>query len=439
MQETAPITARATGFFTQVLPDDDYLWTAGFLNERFPLPVSPLGWTVVQELLEELAFRVPLRYLGVRDAESWPITKLYRGHPYVNVRVFQTLYRPFPDLLLPEDAARYFPAGDTTLRREVAHPRGWWDSMMLLSLAWAFLCQPRLWSPWHSDRQWAHFLHRHQVEMSALEQATQNLGPDAEIQAIWQLIERAQALNRQLLTLHRWSLTHAELWYSLLRRLIGGWIDPTQRTSLGSALVAEVPNKSVELDQALWRLAAICGAPDFEVALKEFLAHYGHRSFSLDLCEPPFNVEPAQALQLVGQLRGASMREGPLHPQEALSRARKALRRRIWGLAALATLPPGGARGPPLHGPAGGSAPLLAADTGLHPPPLPAAGPPSSSRGGSSGPWGALLRHLGGATGSRGGGGAHRPRAAHPSPGGVPPPAGGAQASSGPTLPPFRA
>jgi len=106
MQETPPITARAAGFFTQVLPDDDYLWTAGFLNERFPLPVSPLGWTVVQELLEELAFRVPLRYLGVRDAESWPITKLYRGHPYVNVRVLQTLYRPFPDLLLPEDATR---------------------------------------------------------------------------------------------------------------------------------------------------------------------------------------------------------------------------------------------------------------------------------------------------------------------------------------------
>lgn len=331
MQGTSPITARATGFFTQVLPDDDHLWTAGFLNERFPLPVSPLGWTVVQDLLEELAFRDPLRYLGVQDVECWPITKLYQGHPYVNVRVFQTLYRPFPDLLLPEDAARYFPAGNTTLRREVAYPRGGWDPRMLRSLSWAFLRQPLLCSPWHNDRQWAHFLHRHQMQMAALKQTTQDLGPDAEVHAIWQLIERGQALNRELLALHRWSLTHAELWYSLLRRLIGAWIDPTQRTPLGSALVADVSNKSVELDQALQQLAAIPESPDFEAALGEFLAHYGHRSFSLDLYEPPFDVEPAQVLQLVRHLRGTSMRGPPWHPHQALGQARKALLRGIGG------------------------------------------------------------------------------------------------------------
>jgi len=323
--QSRPITAHASGFFTQMLPDDDYVWTAGFLKERFPRPVSPLGWAVIRDLLEELAFRAPLRYLGVRDVESWPITKLYRGHPYTNIRVFQTLYRPFPELLLPEDASRYFPAGDTTLRREVAYPRGWWDPMMFLSLAWAFLRQPCLWSPWHSDRQWAHFLPRHQAEMSALKQAAQDLGADGELGVIWQLIERAQAMNRQLLALHRWSLTHAEVWYSLLRRLIGAWIGPKQRTSLGSALVAEVPNKSVEVDQAIRRLSAVPKGPDFEGALEEFLAQYGHRSFGLDLYEPPFNVEPAQVRRLVRQLRGISVQQRPFHSQEALSLARKAL------------------------------------------------------------------------------------------------------------------
>ena len=326
-----PITAHATGFFTSVLPGDDDLWTAGFLNERLPLPVSPLGWTVVRESLEELAFEDPLRYLGVRNTQSWPITKLYRGHPYVNVRVFQILYRPFPDSLLPEDAARYFPAGDTTLRQEVAYPRGWWDPMMLLSLAWAFLHQPRLWCPWHSDRQWIRFLPRHQAELSALEQATEDLGPEAEPQVTWQLIERTQVLNRKLLALHRWSLTHAELWYSLLRRLIGAWIDSSQRTSLGSELVAKVSNKSMELDRALWRLAPIVEGPDFEIALAEFLAHYGHRSFSLDLFDPPFNVEPAQVLRLVSQLRGASMPQPSFHPRDVLSRVRRIMRRGVKG------------------------------------------------------------------------------------------------------------
>jgi len=323
--------ARTTSFFTPMLLDDDYLWTASFLNERFPRPVSPLGWTVVQQLLEELAFRDPLRYLGVRDVDSWPITKLCRGHPYVNVRVFQVLYRPFPDWLLPEDAARYFPQGDVTLRRQAAYPRGWWDPMMLLSLARAFLRHPGLWSPWHNDRQWAQCLHDHQTEMSALELATQEVELDAVHQAIWKLVERAQALNRRVLAIHRWSLTHAELWYSLLRRLIGAWIDPAQRTWLGSALVAEVPNKSLQLNRALHRLASIPGGPDFEAALREFLTQYGHRSFSLDVYDPPFSVEPAQVLQLVGRLRGVAVPGPRLHPRDALTQARRAVRRGTTG------------------------------------------------------------------------------------------------------------
>jgi len=329
--QSRPITAHATGFFTSVLPHDDALWTAGFLNERFPLPVSPLGWTVIRDLLEELAFRDPLRYLGVRDVEDWAITKLYQGHPYVNMRVFQTLYRPFPDPLLPEDAARYFPGSDATLRREVAYPRGWWDPRMLLSLAWALLRQPALWSPWHNDRCWARFLAHHQAEMAALERAAEHLRAEVGPRAIWQLIERAQALNRQLLALHRWSLTHAEVWYSLLRRLIGAWIGPAQQTSLASALVAGVPNTSVELDRVLRRLATMAEGPDLEAAMKEFLAHYGHRSLSLDLYEPPFEVEPAQVRQLVEQLRGAPAAHPPLHRQKALEQARGALGRGVEG------------------------------------------------------------------------------------------------------------
>ena len=109
--------------FTEHVPGDNYLWTSGFLNERFPQPVSPLGWSLIRGLLEELAFRDPLRYLGYGAAERLPITRLWRGHPYVNVAVFQILYRPFPDRLLPEDAARYFPGGDTSLRRQAPYPR----------------------------------------------------------------------------------------------------------------------------------------------------------------------------------------------------------------------------------------------------------------------------------------------------------------------------
>ncbi len=85
--------------------ESDVLWTAGFFNERFPAPVSPLGWSVVGSLVEQIALREPLAYLGSHSLDSSPILKLYQGHPYVRVAVLQTLYKPFPDALVPEDAA----------------------------------------------------------------------------------------------------------------------------------------------------------------------------------------------------------------------------------------------------------------------------------------------------------------------------------------------
>ncbi|RLC67308.1 MAG: hypothetical protein DRI48_02680, partial [Chloroflexi bacterium] len=49
-------TTQAERFFTQLIPGDDYLWTGGYLDERFPQPVSPLGWSVVGGLTADLAF-----------------------------------------------------------------------------------------------------------------------------------------------------------------------------------------------------------------------------------------------------------------------------------------------------------------------------------------------------------------------------------------------
>jgi hypothetical protein len=137
--QTRPLTVQGGSWFTDSIVGDDSLWTSGFLNERFSEPVSPLGWSVVRELLEELAFRGPLRYMGYPQADSLPVTKLYRGHPFVNGTVFQILYKPFPDPFLPEDACRYFPGGDTSLRKKASYPSSIFAPRFLLSLLRAFL------------------------------------------------------------------------------------------------------------------------------------------------------------------------------------------------------------------------------------------------------------------------------------------------------------
>jgi len=104
--------------------------------------------------------------------------------------------------------------------------------------------------------------------------------------------------------------------------------------------VAGEPNKSLEVAAALQRLAdlarqqglaphnlAAALAPDapaseFAAAFADFLARYGHRSFSLDIVQPPFAADPAQVLPLIGSndfpetgAASASRFGAPLCPQ----------------------------------------------------------------------------------------------------------------------------
>lgn len=309
--QSRPITTSARSFFTDILPGDDQIWTSGFLNERFPLPVSPLGWSIIQELLEELAFRDPLRYLGLKGVKELRVTKLYRGHPYVNMFVFQTLYKVFPNSLLPEDAYRYFPDGKTELRRLVGYPRSLIDPRFLISMAWHFLQQPTVWSPWHNHRAWAVYTVHHEECSQQLAAELQALGKgDATVQRIWAAIHKAQQLNAGLLSLHRWSLTHADLTYTLLRRLVRAWTKEEDAVTLSSRLVTGLPNKSLEMDCKLHDLAQIKHTTAFAEALDAFLLRYGHRSFHLDIYYPSFADEPAQVIDLVEQLRQEASKSG---------------------------------------------------------------------------------------------------------------------------------
>jgi len=305
--QSRPITTQARSYFTDVLPGDNHTWTSGFLNERFPLPVSPLGWSVMRELLEELAFRDPLRYLGLRHVEELRITKLYRGHPYVNLFVFQTLYKVFPGSLLPEDAYRYFPDGKTELRHQAPYPRSLFDPRFLLSMIRHFLREPRVWSPWHNHLAWADFVLRHEAGSQELGSEWRALCKgEAPMQRIWAAIEKAQRLNHELLALHRWSLTHADLTYTLLRRLVGAAVKADDAAELCTRLVTGLPNKSLEVDRALHHLAQTTDPVVFAEAFDAFLARCGHRSFHLDIYYPTFADEPAQVLELVKHLREAA-------------------------------------------------------------------------------------------------------------------------------------
>ena len=322
--QARPITARrADDFFTARLPGDRWLWTAAFLNERFHAPVSPLGWSIVAGPFEELALRTPLRLLGADDVEG-PLLKLWRGHPYSRVEVWQRIYKLFPDALLPEDAARYFPEGDVTLRRAPRLPR--WGLHLVWNGLRALWTDRRGVSPLHNPAAWADYEYRLDAWMErfrAEEALLPRLPHDLAVETAQRLLREAQDLARELLALHRWSLLYAEVTYSLLRRLLQRLYGEEEGGRRAASATARVPSKTLELNAhlrelahqaarrpdvlslleeaaSLDELAARLGRDDpFVAACADFFARYGHRFFSLDLADPPYEATPRVVFRLI--------------------------------------------------------------------------------------------------------------------------------------------
>ncbi len=276
---------KAWRFFTE--PGGGETWTSGFFNERFSEPLSPLGWSIIKPLVEELAFRDPLRYMGFRKVETLKVTRLYFGRPYVNLAVFQAIYRPFPDWLLPEGARGYFPNRDATIRRRVSLPL-----IFPISLLLHFLQDPVNWSPLNYQL-WKRYTARHCVELESLRLNLSSLTSD-DLPGMWTLMEKAQALNRRLLSIHRWSLTWADVSYSLLKLFLRIWLEPRKASGIASALLSNLTTKTAEMGLVL---GEIMQSSDREAALQRFLQVHGHRAFSLDIYRPTFAEKPEQILR----------------------------------------------------------------------------------------------------------------------------------------------
>lgn len=314
--QSRPITTRCG-----VAEDEDAVdvqrwdWTSGFLDERLVEPVSPLGWSVLRIGLEDLAFREPLRILGVNPSDLEPITRRWHGLPYVNVAVFEALYKVFPDWLLPEDARRFFPEGDVSRRKRAPRPRSLLSPEVWIGLFTAILADPSVVSPLHNDRAWEAF-ERHYVKaigmLSGRVEALAN-APDLTLANILELVDEVESENRRLLMIHRWSLTHAEISYSLLRRLARWLLGREHASVLCAQVVEHLGDYSVHFNRALDELArqsSEMDQPGFQEALHGFLEQYGHRSFSLDIMRPNFAADPTQVISLVQTLaQGSDERE----------------------------------------------------------------------------------------------------------------------------------
>lgn len=330
--QVRPITAFDTGFFTHTYGDDDWLWTAAFLNERLPHPVSPFGWSLVADGLEWHALRWPLILLGADDVDG-PLWKLWNGHPYVRVAVWQRLYKLFPAWLLPADAQRYFPDGDTTHRRNVPTPR--WGPHLIRNAWLALRTDGRMALPWATSARWTAFeqhLQARLVEWRVRTNALALLEPNDAIQAARQLLSETQSEAHTLLRLHRWSLLYAEIGYTLLLRLLRLRHRARQATERAAALTRGLDTSTTRLNKALAHLATLAtpevlatlrtaasceeaaaqlGETPFAAALRDFTHRFGHRFFTLDCADPPLAEAPAALADLL-----TTAHNTPLPPPE---------------------------------------------------------------------------------------------------------------------------
>lgn len=300
------------------------IWTAGFLNERFPTPVSPLGWSIVGPLFDNYALRDPLRFMGYPAAKVIKATEIVRGHPYANVLIFEILYNPFPDWIVPADAIRYFPRGDITLRKRAPFPRSLLNPRFVFSMLVHALTDPLNWSPLNFY-QWERYTQLHDRRVAKMHSRLDDARTPAQI---FEVIAAANDSHADLLKIHRWSLTYADLFYKGLSLVAG---------QAAQTLIADVPNLTFQADQALSsvsKLATRLGLsldsddqigkalthPEFERLVKAYVAAHGHRSFSLDIVDPTFREDPLQFLRLLPQAtdRQAPERGQPTTEQPAV-------------------------------------------------------------------------------------------------------------------------
>ncbi len=229
------------------------LWTRRFIGERWPEGATPLGWSLLEPVLNHfIAYAATsARYLG-----GEPPLRLVGGHPYVNATVFRHLAFKLPGAPPPRFMLDFFPPDEERawVRRSAAPP----DLRVYRSILAETLRERRWrrfrWNPLANWRAWDTFVSALPARLAGLEQTA----PEAALSV-------ATSLVREYVKIHITSLLFANMGYEL----VGPRLSDATR-----AVLLRPPAGSVttRINGDLWAL----GRDPTQLA--RFLAAHGHRS-----------------------------------------------------------------------------------------------------------------------------------------------------------------
>jgi len=299
--QSRPITRTATPRVRQ-----DVLWTRRFIGERWPMPATTLGWSLMRPVLEHfIAYpRTQQRYLG-----GGPPLKLVRGRPYVNVTAFRHLVFKLPgsppprfmlELIPPEEEAEW-------QRRFVGMP----DLSVYASYLRETLTEARwrrfAFNPLTNPREWERFSKRLQAALPSWSHEP------VSVEDAMERVEAQQRWVQEYVGVHLCSLLFANLTYQLLDASLAQ--AAPERAAEWMRILAVCPpgNETLRTNAALWELSqqATPGQLDrlaagrlprgrFRDALDRFLDDFGHRSMaSWELFTPRWGREPGQLVPML--------------------------------------------------------------------------------------------------------------------------------------------
>lgn len=256
-----------------------------FLPERFPIGVSCLGWSLLGPAIRRRAIEDPLRFVGRRL--RGPAIVPRRGVPHLTLEAETELFRYFPATILPDEVLR----GNAVLRRP------WWRRVASAFPDIGALCRTLLnepdWYPPAHRRRWSEFvteLH-HALEAPPLDLEWIS---DATAEQTLSALDATIAWTDRLLTLHRWSLVHAELIWRLTGKR------PLEAPRHATARVRD------DLEELRMNKDRGGMKPD----LADFLLRHGHRAASIDPAQPTWSERPEIVEELLALRRAAASPNG---------------------------------------------------------------------------------------------------------------------------------
>lgn len=253
------------------------LWTRRFIGERWTEPATPLGWSLMGDLLSDFIGypETQAEYLGGGDA-----LRMARFAPYVNVTVFRHLAFKLPGAPPPQFMMELLPQVEQRgwRRRHAQMP----DLRVYLSFLRETAAQRRwrLFEPglWSNPYAWETFRDQLDDELSSL-----RVSPGTPAEAMRRAAQ-CRALAKRYVGIHVCSLLWANLLYQLAESALVG---TGHAEVVADALRPAEDSWTVKANHALWQLGR------GELSVETFNDRFGHRAgSSWELFSPRWRDNP---------------------------------------------------------------------------------------------------------------------------------------------------